>query len=361
MQIGIVGLPLAGKTTLFATLLSQRAAPLRSGGRQEVERGIVRVPDPRLDELTTLFSPRSTVYATVEYLKVAGLEGQPEQSAGLPAAFLNNIKSVDAIALVVRAFENDAAPHPLGRINPRSDIEFVQTEFVLSDLLIIENRIERLKKTLLKTRNEKDQRELAILEKCQTELNEGHLLREMEFDAETALILRGFQFLTAKPIIFIINIGEGQLAQRAEISAQFENYQTRGSRVIVLSAQVEKEISELEPADRMMFLQDAGITEPALNLLIRQCYELLGLITFFTVGEDECRSWAIPRGCTARQAAGAIHSDLERGFIRADVVAYHDFIHARSLAACRAGGIMRLEGKEYRVQDGDILEIRFNI
>lgn len=359
MQIGIVGLPFSGKSTLFTTLLSHKTSAADYKAKHVAERGVINVQDDRLDQLTALFKPRSKVNATVEYIKVPGLDSRSEN--GLSAQFFANLKGVDEIILVIRAFEDEMYPHPSGRTDPVSDLQFASTEFLLSDLVIIENRLERLEKQLKKVRNEADERERELLLKCKTALENETLLRDMTFAAEEHKILKGFQFLTAKPLLIVVNIEESELRRVKNYEGEYKHFNSDNVSVIPLCLKIEKEISDLDPDDQAMFLVEMGIQEPALYRLIRKSYDLLWLISFFTVGEDECRSWTIRRGTNARLAAGAIHSDLERGFIRADVVACTDLIQHGSLPACRAKGIMRLEGKDYIVKDGDVMEIRFNI
>jgi len=360
MQIGIIGLPYAGKTTLFATLAS-RKAETDAYRKKEAEKGIVKVPDARLDRLTEVFQPQRKVPATIEYLKVPGLEGQSAAAKGLPAQFLANLKTVDVILHVVRAFDNPLYPHPLNRIDPQADILFVNSELLLSDLAIIETRIERLEKQLTKINNEQNRKELELLQKCRAFLEEEKPLREITLSPEDEKVLRGFQFLTAKPLLTVINIAEDKLPQRSETEAQFSHLKTTGATFTILCASIEQEIAQLDPADQPVFLEELGIEEPALNRLIRMSYDLLGYISFFTVGEDECRAWTIINGDNAQKAARAIHSDIERGFIRAEVVHYTTLLENGSLAACRTKGLIRSEGRDYIVRDGDVIEFRFNV
>jgi len=359
MEVGIIGLPVSGKTTLFSTLSGQSAEPAFGGGKVEVHRGVVKVPDGRLDRLTEIFNPRKKVPATIEYIEVGGMDSEASASKGFDPQFLHVLKNTAAICVVIRAFENEFHPHPAGSINITRDIQIIETEFLLSDLSIVENRIERLEKQVKKAKEEESLRELALLKKCHQHLETEKALREMEFSEEEALMIRGFQFLSAKPLILVINIGENDIARETEITSQIP--EKPNVKVIALCAKVEQEISQLAEEDRALFLEELGITEPALNKLIRTSFDLLGLISFFTVGDDECRAWTIKKNLTAPKAAGAIHSDFERGFIRAEVVHYNDFINMKSMAKCREHGLLRLEGKNYIVKDGDILNIRFNI
>jgi len=359
MQTGIVGLPFSGKSTLFQTLLSNKADSAEFKTKHLSERGIINVSDKRLEKLTVLFNPRSMVHATIEYIKVPGLD--PQNENGLSPQFFANLKTVDEIVLVVRGFEDEMYPHPLGTINPRADIEFALSEFLLSDMLIVEKRIEKLKKQLKKVQNVTEERELQLLLKCQAALEEDKALRTVSFNDEEQKQLRGYHFLSSKPLLIVVNIEESKIFSSGEIIEEYCDYQTETVSVMPLCLKIESEIAELDEADQKMFLEELGISEPAMYRLVQKSYDLLGLISFFTVGEDECRTWTIRRGMNARQAAGAIHTDLERGFIRADVVAHEDLLEQGSLIACRGKGLLRLEGKEYIVRDGDVMEIRFNV
>ncbi len=362
MEIGLVGLPSSGKTTLFSTLTGLDSSGAHAGGRVEVHRGIVRVPDDRLDKLTAIFQPRKQVNATIEYIEVGGLQKDAAQGKGFDPQFLALLKNTNSLCLVVRAFENEMYPHPEGSIDPLRDALIVETEFILSDLSIIENRIDRLTKQIQKVKSEEDLHELELLKRCRDVLEAESPLREMDLSDEEQRKLRGYQFLSAKPLIIVVNYGENDISREQEILAGLKQFEEKENvRVAGLCAKVELEISQLEETDRTLFLEEMGIAEPALYKLIRYSYDLLGLISFFTVGEDECRAWTIRRGTHAQPAAGVIHSDLERGFIRAEVVNYAEFIELGSLAKCREKGILRLEGKDYVVNNGDIITVRFNV
>ena len=359
MEIGIIGLPYSGKTTIFSTLLKHKSSASGSG-KQSAERGVVKVPDNRLDKLTAMFNPKKQVNATIDYVKVSGLESG-DSTQGLPAQFLTNLKNVDALLVIIRDFENEFYPHTLDRIDPKADINFISSEFLLSDLLIIENRYERLQKLILKTQDEKDKKEFALMTRLKDQLEKELPLRELDFSEHEQVILKGYQFLSAKPILYVINISEDRIAQAVEIENSFSEFTNTGCAVTTMSAEIEKEISDLSEEDAAVFMEDLGIAEPALHKLIRKSYELMGLVSFFTVGEDECRSWPIHRDTIAQKAAGVIHSDLEKGFIRAETVHYTELLEQGSLGACKEKGLLRLEGKEYKVKDGDILNIRFNV
>ena len=361
MQIGIVGLPFSGKSTLFETLLAHKSHESAGKYKSETERGVVQVPDSRLDILTAMFNPKKEVPATIEYIKVQGLEKDGHQGSGLPNQFLSNMKTVDLILVMIRAFENDIYPHPMGSVNPQRDIIFINSEFLLNDLSIVENRIEKLEKLVMKTQNEKEKRELGVLKKCQAILEEERPVRELELSDDEKLIIKGFQFLSAKPVLFVLNIGESAIDKSNSFVQDFQKFVDQNCAITALSAEIEKEISQLDEEDAFAFLADLQITEQATRKLIKESYDLLGLISFFTVGEDECRAWTIRKKTTAQKAAGTIHTDMDKGFIRAEVVGYDTLINEGSLNTCKDKGLLRLEGKEYIVQDGDIISIRFNV
>jgi GTP-binding protein YchF len=361
MQIGIIGLLYSGKSTLFSTLLAHQAHTSDSKYKMDAERGIIKVPDERLDRLTSLFNKEKKVNATIEFVKVTGIEKESHKGKGLPAQFLANIKTVDMILQVVRYFDNDSYPHPNGSIDPKRDITYINNEFLLSDLEIIENRIEKLEKTIMKTQDEKEKKEMEVLKKCKDYLEEERPLRELKLNEQEELLIRGYQFLTAKPVLYVINIAENEIQNTEKIVEQMKQVISPGCDLTTLSAEIEKEISELDTDDAGNFLNDLKISEPATHKLIRLSYQLLGVHSFFTIGDRECRAWTIKNGMNAQRAAGIIHTDMEKGFIRAEVVAYNDLMELGSLHACREKGVLRLEGKDYMVKDGDILNIRFNI
>ncbi len=359
MEIGIIGLPVSGKSTLFSTLTAQEVEQF--SGKREAHRGVVKVPDGRLDELTAIFNPKKQVNATIDYVEVPGLE-KDAAKGGFSSEFLNNLKTSDAILAVVRGFESETYPHPDGSVNIARDIETIDGEMLFSDLAVLENRIERLKKQLMKQKSPENEKELQLLEKCMAVLETEQPLRTMDLSEEELKKLRGYQFLTLKPIIYAINVGEEDMAEEESILRRFSFLNERDrSTAVVLSCQIEKELSQLSEEDRAEFMQDLEIKEAALPKLIRASYQLLGLISFFTVGEDECRAWTIKMNTNAQKAAGAIHSDLERGFIRAEVINYDEFMNYKNLHKCKEAGVLRLEGKEYIVKDGDIISVRFNV
>jgi len=361
MQIGIVGLPNSTKTTIFNALThSQEITAVTSSGKIEVHTAVVDVPDDRVDELSKLFQPEKTTYARVQYNDVAGLKIGSGRDGSLSGELLNIISQSDALLHVVRAFEDDRIPHPEGNVDAVRDLSALDFEFLISDLQIVERRLERLSHDLdrkgLYPERPVDQAEQKVLVRIKEGLENEIPIRGLDFSAAEAKITRGFQFLTAKPALVVLNVGD----EGSDNPADFPIDQDR-SDIVCLHGALEMEIAQLNEDDANLFMAEYGITEPGLNRMIRLNYELLGLQSFFTVGEDEVRAWTIPQGATAVEAAGTIHTDLARGFIKAEVVSYQDLIEAGSLGEVKKLGKTRLEGKDYIVQDGDILNIRFNI
>jgi len=357
VQIGIVGLPKSGKTTVFNALTGQtRPTASYTATRLEVITATVDVVDERLDKLAALYKPRKTTYAKVTFADVGGLE-KGAGSAGLSGPFRNQISKMDAFVHVVRAFEDFNLPHPEGNLDPARDLEMLDTEFVLSDLIAIEKRLERLDEELKKgaTKN-KDQnlKEQALMQRLKGVLDSGQYIRDIELSHDEDLITRPFGFLTQKPVLALINSGEPDEASAANLP-----YSHRHSMVANMAGKLEMELAQLSPEDAAEFAEAYAITEPARHRIIRLSYDLLGLNSFFTVGEDECRAWALGRGETALDAAGTIHTDLAHGFIRAEVTAWNDLLACGSEAAARTQAKMHLEGKEYLVKDGEIVHIRF--
>jgi len=324
MKIGIVGLPLSGKTELFEALTGGQAGS--AGGGLE-RRAVIKVPDERLERLAAIFQPKKKTPATVEYVDFAGLPVSEERKQGFSNQFLGTVKTMDALCVVVRAFANPGVPHPLETIDPVRDLRAVETEFILSDLAIVENRKDKLEKQIKAKKSDKDVRELAVLETCRSFLEEEKPLRLLRFDKEDEVLIRGYKFLTQKPLIVAVNIDEGDIAREAEVRGQFGPWASQpDSDVLCLSARIEREIQQLSAEEAAQFLHDFGIARSAMDRLIAVSYALMWLIAFFTVGSDEVKAWTIRAGTRAAQAAGAVHSDIERGFIRAEVVGYEDFI-----------------------------------
>jgi GTP-binding protein YchF len=366
-KLVILGLPGAGKTTVF-NALTQSDAPTGgfSSAADEPNLATVKVPDPRLDLLTNMFKPQRKIQADVQYLDVAGIaKGASEK--GLSGQLLGHLAQADALVHVVRAFEDEGNPHPDGSVDAARDIETMNLELAFSDLGIIEKRLIRVVAQLPKMKGaerEAYERELAILETLKTALENETPLREVvpTLDPDDYKVLRGFGLLTAKPMLILINTGEEQIAANAEIEENIRSQFARaGVEVASLAGKIEAEIALLDDVDAEVFMADLGIAESGRDRVIRDSFRLLGLIYFFTVGPDECRAWTIPQGAPAVEAAGTIHTDIQRGFIRAEVVGYDDMIAAGSMADTKRLGTFRREGKTYVVQDGDIINYLFNV
>lgn len=356
MRLGIIGLPQSGTTTIFNALTRGHQPTSMSGGRFDVHTAVVDVPDGRVDRLSKMFHPEKTIYAKVTYADIAGLEGAADRS-GISGQLLNQLNQMEGFVHVVRCFENAVVPHPAGSVDPARDIAAMESELLLNDLIAVERKQERLaeerKKGGGRDRAVIDQ-EINIFEHLHTALAGGFPLSDIEISTEEEKILSGFGFLTRKPLLLLLNLADGQ-------AAPVINYSHQRSMVVPLQGKLEMELAQLPPEDAEMFMQEYGIEELGLQRVIRLSYELMGLQSFFTVGEDEVRAWTIQRGTPAVEAAGVIHTDLQKGFIRAEVVAYHDLVNLGGLAESRQKGKLRLEGKEYIVQDGDIVHIRFNL
>lgn len=357
MQIALIGLPWTGKTTLFRTLAAYAGAAAPEGGSGPVARCVVRVPDRRLDRLATMYPRGRRVPATIEYLDVPGLDLKRERGHGVPGSIVAQIKNARALLEVIGGFAPDQSPDLAERVRHwRSDVEAMETEMLVGDLQLIEDRRERLARQMKKGKQLADEREDALLARCETALGEGVPVRRLELSSAERTLLGGFQLLTLKPILRVVNVGEDLLGAAARIAELWGE-----EPPIVLAAKIEEEIAVLPEEERSTFLADLGLEAPALERVVRASYRLLGLISFFTVGDDEVRAWTVPAGIRAQLAAGEIHSDLERGFIRAEVVTFDDLIAAGSLDACRKRGTLRIEGKDYPVADGDVMSVRFSV
>lgn len=359
MQIGIVGLPFSGKSTLFQAVTKTRLDPAALS-RGETHHGVVKIPDRRLQKLVEIFSPRNTVFATIEFVDVAGLKKGESGSTQFTTNFLSSVKTNDALVQVVRLFKNESVPHPDGSVDALRDISTFDTEFLLSDLAIVETRLDRIRKTLQKSADETAKRELPVLEKCHATLERELPLREIGFSKEEQQVLKTYQLLTLKPMLIALNFDESQQGQAADTVRTIAAAKGGNrSRVVSFFGQIDLEMSELSGQEVQAFMAEYGIQELALDTLIREAYSLLGLQSFFTVGEDECRAWTIRKGMGAQESAGVIHSDFFAKFIRAEVVHFDDFVAAGgSFARVKEAGHWRLEGKDYVVKDGDILSIR---
>jgi GTP-binding protein YchF len=362
LRAGIVGLPNVGKSTLFNALVANAKAEAANFPFCTIEPniGVVSVPDERLQVLGDISSSAQVVPARVEFVDIAGLVKGASQGEGLGNQFLSHIREVDAIAHVVRCFENDDIIHVAGSVDPKRDIEIINLELALADLAQIEKRIERTKK---QARTSKDaQFEVTILEKLSVALNEGKSARQVDLTEEEAATIKGLGLLSGKPIIYAANVSEDDLATgNAYVEQVRQIASLENAQVVIVSAQVEAELVELPKEDKAEFLASLGVEEGGLKLLIRATYELLGLRTYFTSGPKETRAWTIHAGMSAPQAAGVIHSDFERGFIRAETVAYKDLVATGSMNAAKEKGLVRSEGKDYVVQEGDVMLFRFNV
>jgi GTP-binding protein YchF len=356
MKTGIIGLPQVGKTSLFRILTKAHLSA--SANPREAHVGVAKVPDDRLDRLAAQYNPKKLTHASVEYVDLGAIGQEALKESG----YLGHLRQVDAIAHVVRAFEDDSIPH-VGGIDPLRDIKNVEFDLMVSDLGQIEKRLERVEKDLKKMRSADLEKEFELLKRARTQIESERPLREMEMTWEDKKRFRGFMFLSEKPILYVLNVSESsELGKDLENAVQkygltdFASKPNAGATAIC--GKVEAELAEMSDADAAEFLSSYGLTESGLTRLIRTTYALLGLISFFTIGEDECRAWTIPVNTRAVQAAGAIHSDLEKHFIRAETIRWDHLLEAGSEANARAKGILRLEGKDYIVQDGDVLHIR---
>ena len=361
LQCGIVGLPNVGKSTLFNALTKAGiAAENYPFCTIEPNVGVVEVPDPRLSALTAIAKPQKIIPAIVEFVDIAGLVAGASKGEGLGNQFLANIRETDAIAHVVRCFQDDNVIHVAGKVSPIDDIEVIHTELALADLQSVDKAILRVGKN---TRSgDKEAIKLAaLLEKVKVQLDQGTPVRAMGFDADEMKLLKPMFFLTAKPALYIANVKERGFADNPLLEQVVAYAKKENAPVVAVCAALEAEISDLSDEDKKIFLTDAGMEEPGLDRVIRGAYSLLGLETYFTAGEKEVRAWTIPIGATAPQAAGVIHTDFEKGFIRAEVIAFNDYVALKGEHGAKEAGKMRLEGKEYIVKDGDVMHFRFNV
>jgi GTP-binding protein YchF len=352
MKLGIIGLPQSGKTTLFNALTRGHTPTTASAGRFEVHTAVVEVPDMRVDKLSAMFKPKKTIYAKVTYADIAGLESGAAKS-GISGQLLNQLAQMDGFILVIRCFADDNVPHPAGNVDPLRDLDMMLGELLLNDLISVERKLERLADERRKGGTDKsmNERQTNLFKRLHEALNAGTHLRKVEVSAEEGKELSSFGLLTRKPILTVFNLGEGRSAPTAQLDIP----------CVALQGKLEMEIAQLTPEDAAVFMKEYQIEELSLSRMIRLSYDLLQLQSFFTVGEDEVRAWATRRGATAVEAAGEVHTDLQRGFVRAEVVAYDELISLGSMNEAKAKGKLRLEGKEYPVKDGDIVHIRFNV
>ncbi len=359
MQIGIVGLPFSGKTTLFGTLTNTHIDP-DAFQKRDSNISMVKVPDSRLDKLTAIFNPKKKVNATIEFVDLIAIQKGEHSSSQFSSQFLTKVRTNDALIHVVRGFEDDTVPHVEGSINLLRDINTLEEEFLLADMAFVEGRFEKLEKDLRKPKS-KDRalKEIEVMKHWQQALENEQPLRAIDISDAEMEYVSNYQPLSAKPMLLALNLGENDIAGSRDIMNKV--LAETGDKNIAAEpffAKIELELAELDDEEKEMFMEEYGIAESALSRLIGKAYELLGLQSFFTVGEDECRAWTIKKGMTAQQSAGVIHTDFYNKFIRAEVASYDDFMEHGSLAACKDKGLLRLEGKEYVVKDGDILNIR---
>jgi hypothetical protein len=361
-KCGIVGLPNVGKSTIFNAITSAGAeAANYPFCTIEPNVGIVTVPDPRLDVLSAIVNPQQVLPTTMEFVDIAGLVKGASRGEGLGNQFLGHIRRVDAIAHIVRCFEDDNVVHVDGSIDPLRDVEVIQTELNLADLDTVEKRINRVGKQA-KSGDKKMQEELALLEKVHSCLNSGQPARNAELTGEQWKTLRELCLITAKPVLYVANVAEDDLSGEHPFVARIkEHAAAEGAEMVVICGKIEAEIAELPEEEKSEFLNELGFDESGLDRMIHAGYRLLGLITYFTAGVKEVRAWTVSRGARAPQAAGVIHTDFEKGFIRAEVIGYEDFVAAKGESKAKEKGLMRLEGKEYVVKDGDIMHFRFNV
>ena len=352
LSIGIVGLPNVGKSTLFTALTKNEvAASNYPFCTIEPNVGVVAVPDSRLDRLAELVTPQRVMPAVVEFVDIAGLVAGASSGEGLGNKFLANIRETDAIAEVVRFFKDEDVVHVDGKVDPLSDVETIKTELVLADLDTVERALPRLRKDAMRDKTLGPR--VALVERLQAWMEQGHRARRMEMADHECAMLRDLHLLTMKPMLYIANVSEDELDRELPV--------IDGVTPIAICAKVESEVAELEPVDAAEYLESLGLTEPGLNGLIREAYRLLGLQSFFTAGEKEARAWTVRIGAKAPESAGVIHSDFERGFIKAEVISYTDYDELETEAAAKAAGKLRIEGKEYVVVDGDVMHFRFNV
>jgi GTP-binding protein YchF len=354
MQLALTGIPLTGVKTVFSAI-SGHAEPagVHSWAPGQSRLIVVKIPDERLDFISKAFKPKKTTLATVTLAEFPGLFGGPGTDSGL----IGRIREADALVIVLRTFESEANPHPAGSVDPARDLDRIYSDFVIADMGVLESRVDRLEKNLKRARNEDDAAELEVLVKCRAALDAGRGVRDCELKEDERKRIRSYCFLTEKPLILVLNVGEDQLGQEEELMAPFK---ARGYEVQAICGSLEAELSQLGPDERLEFMKDFGLKQLAAPKVLGAAYRTLDIVTFFTFAGDECRAWQIHRGETAVAAAGKVHTDLARGFIRAEVIAFEDFKVHGGMKEVKAAGKLRLEGRDYVVREGEMLLIRHN-
>ena len=365
MRIGIIGLPFVGKTTVFNALTSGQAKVGEfSLGVKEANRGVIKVPDERVYKLASLYNPKKTTPAEVEYIDVAGMVKETKEKAS-DGEFYHSLREVDALAHVVRAFKDENVAHVSGSVDVERDIKNLDLDLIVIDLDIVEKRLKRLEKSVTSSKSEEEKRELAVLQRCKEALDQGIPLRQLELSPEERRLIRGYAFLSLKPMLLVLNLDENQMGQREKLETECmeiaEVKKASGCSVCSICGKLEMELSQLEEKDRQAFMEDLGLREQAIERVIDISYKLLNLISFFTANENEVKAWPVPAGTRAIKAAGTVHTDMEKGFIKAEVIPFHKLWELGSIHKAKERGELKLEGKEYEVQDGDVIFFRFNV
>jgi len=362
MKIGFIGLPQSGKSTVFTAVCPHHQESHIGAAKMEVTRGIVKVPDKRIDELVKIYQPKKITLAEIEFMDVAGVSGKKGDAKRSEKDIPPALREPEVLAHVVRAFKDEVVVHPDGSVDPDRDIENVEAEFIFNDFILAEARLERITRQAKIAGDENAKREMKTLEKVKAQLEAERPLRSLELNPDEIKLIRGFQFLSLKPKLLIINISEDDIPRMQEIEKEYlAKYSAKDVDLVAICARIQAELVELEEEDRRIFMQDMGLSQSALERLIQKSFNLLGMMTYFTGGEKEVHAWTIPQNSKAPQAAGAIHNDFEKGFIKAEIYSYEDLIEYGSEAEARKHGCLRIEGKDYIVKDGDVILFRFNI